>query len=170
MMNFSKLNSALKIFLTTYILTTSIGFFIGLAFVKKSSDITPKKISEHYRGTESENDSAEELKFEKSAKELLLTTHNHILGLSSIFFITSFLFFFTTSVSSKLKLFLMLEPFFSLLLTFGGIWVVRFLWEPFVYLVIFSGVMMFISYGVMNLLLVYELWFKKSNAAVSIYE
>ena len=163
MTSLSTLDRPLKIFISTYILIVSVGFFIGLAFIKTTSDLKPSTIVEHYNGSDPNNENAVELKFEKSVKDLLMTTHNHLLGLSSIFFITGLLFYYTTAVKPAFKFFLMIEPFLSLLLTFGGIWIVRFLWEPFVFLVILSGILMFISFGLMNILIFRELWFVKEK-------
>ena len=52
----------------------------------------------------------------------------------------------TTDISHKLKLFLMIEPFLSLVFTFGGIY---FLWKEIhwmKYVIMFSGFFMTASY------------------------
>lgn len=167
MKSLSTLEKPLKIVLTIYILITSAGFFLGLAFIRTTSDFKPSTVIEHYKGTTENIESTTDIKFEKSVKDLLLTTHNHILGLSSVFFITSTLFWFTTFWNKSFKLFLMIEPFISLFLTFGGIWIVRFLFEPFVFIVIMSGFLMFIAYGLMIAGILRELWFVKPNKTES---
>lgn len=167
MKSLSRLEKQLKIFLTIYVLVTSVGFFLGLFFIRSTSDFKPSTVVEHYKGTNPETDSTGDIKFEKSVKDLLLTTHNHILGLSSVFFITAILFWFTTTWKTSFKVFLMVEPFISLLLTFGGIWIVRFLFEPFVFIVILSGALMFLSFGLMTFGILRELWFVKPDKIAS---
>lgn len=167
MKSLSTLEKPLKIVLTIYILVTSVGFFLGLAFIRTTSDFKPSTVIEHYKGTSDGLESTGDIKFEKSVKDLLLTTHNHILGLSSVFFITAILFWFTTTWKTSFKVFLMVEPFISLLLTFGGIWIVRFLFEPFVFIVILSGVLMFLAYGLMTAGILRELWFVEPDKTES---
>ena len=65
--------------------------------------------------------------------------------MSVIFFLMGFLVCMT-SINFRLKLFLAIEPFVSILLTFGGIYLLwlEILW--FKYVVIFSGVLMTLSF------------------------
>ena len=65
--------------------------------------------------------------------------------MSVIFFLMGLLVCFTNT-SIKLKLFLAIEPFVSILLTFGGIYLLwlDLLW--FKYVVIFSGILMTLSF------------------------
>ena len=85
------------------------------------------------------------MQFKKSKREILTLVHNHILSLSLIFFVLA-LILSTTSINMKLKQFLMLEPFASVLLTFGGIYL---MWKGvswFKYIVMISGMLMTFSF------------------------
>jgi hypothetical protein len=52
-----------------------------------------------------------------------------------------------TAIHQRLKLFLIIEPFVSILLTFGGLYLIWFGVEWFRYVVIFSGIAMTLAYS-----------------------
>ena len=68
---------------------------------------------------------------------------------------------FNSSITSGLKTILIVEPFISILTTFGGIWLIRFVHPAFSYLVIISGILMYGCYFTMAGVLLYELGLKK---------
>ncbi|MFB6098778.1 MAG: hypothetical protein ABEK84_06660 [Salinibacter sp.] len=118
------------------------GFVLGTIFIEVTTHMTPEGVVAQYKGhTKKQAKTAEAMKFPKSAKEMLNITHTHILGLSMMFLILGFLYLHTGR-RSTLRLAIAVEPLFTLILTFGGLWVVRYVWEPFVYVVIVSGVLM----------------------------
>lgn len=148
-----------KVVIVAFILTLSIGFYGGLSFVRSTTSMSATGIEAHYLGNESDED-ANIMKFKKSKGEILTVVHNHILSLSVIFFLLSFILS-TTSINKKLKYFLMVEPFFSLVLTFGGIYL---LWSGiiwFKYIVIFSGILMTFSFVLATLCIIQQLFFTK---------
>ena len=94
---------------------------------------------------------------------MLTTLHSHILSISIIFFILGGLVA-TTSISTRLKSFLMIEPFVSVILTFGGIYI---MWKGvtwFKYVVVFSGIVMTLVYVLSVLLILFQLT-KKSQSS-----
>jgi len=94
--------------------------------------------------------------FKKSEGEVMTTIHSHILSLSVIFFLVAIILS-TTEINQKLKLFLMIEPFLSVLLTFGGIY---FLWKEIhwmKYIIMTSGFLMTISYTLSIILIFNQL-------------
>jgi predicted tellurium resistance membrane protein TerC len=128
--------------------------------------MSSSEIESHYLGNEND-EAAEVMKFKKSEGEILTVVHNHILSLSVIFFLLS-LILATTSINKKFKYFLMIEPFLSIILTFGGIY---FLWSGitwFKYVVIFSGMLMTFSFVSATIAIAYQiLFFKKAiNSAI----
>ncbi|MBL4724418.1 MAG: hypothetical protein JKY73_03340 [Lutibacter sp.] len=146
------------IFIFTIVL--SIGFYGGLSFVNNTTSMQISGIESHYLGNENDED-AEVMKFKKNKREILTIVHNHILSLSVIFFLLS-LILSTTSINKKLKYFLMVEPFLSVLLTFGGIY---FLWSGilwFKYVIIISGIFMTLSFVLATFSILYQLLFSKS--------
>ena len=115
---------------------------------------------ENYLGNEDDGE-AQEMKFKKSDHEMLTLLHTHILSTSFIFFLMGCLLAFT-SLSKKLKYFLMIEPFFSIILTFGGLYLLwnGILWMK--YIVMISGILMTGVFYLGTLLLIIQL-FKKSD-------
>ena len=101
------------------------------------------------------------MKFKKSAQEMLTIVHTHILSMSMLFFLTGFLLA-QTSINQHLKLFLIIEPFVSILLTFGGLYIIWFGFEWFRYVVIFSGVAMTLAYSAAVIIILKHLRLFKS--------
>ncbi|GAA4107178.1 hypothetical protein GCM10022393_02260 [Aquimarina addita] len=148
----------IKLFIGAFVIVLSVGYFTGLLFVGQTSTTAPHGIEENYLGNE-ENEEAEVMKFKKGAREMLTIIHTHILSMSFIFFLLGGLLAIT-SVPKKIKTFLMLEPFLSILLTFGGIY---FLWTGILwmkYVVMLSGIFMTASYTV-GAFFVFRQLFKK---------
>tara|TARA_R110000787_G_scaffold41071_17_gene101685 strand:- start:229 stop:720 length:492 start_codon:yes stop_codon:yes gene_type:complete len=130
----------IKIFIAAFVIVLSIGYLTGLLFVNETDSTSPNGIEENYLGNENDEDAAV-MKFHKSDREMLTTLHSHILSMSFIFFFLGALVAIT-SLPKKLKYFLMIEPFFSIILTFGGIY---FLWQGMFwmkYIVMVSGIVM----------------------------
>jgi hypothetical protein len=155
----SKLPKPYKQVIFAFVLIANIGFFTGLLFVEDTSHFEPKGIQEQYLGNEN-NSKATEMIFKKPKKEMLTLIHNHLLSLSVLFLAMSTLLGMTC-VNVKLKSFLMIEPFVSLLLTFGGLYVVwsGVLW--FSYVVMLSGLLMTLSFLSASVLIIASL-FKKA--------
>jgi len=116
-------------------------------------------MEENYLGNEEVED-AEIMKFKKSEREMLTIVHTHILSMSMIFFLLGALVWITKA-SKKLKLFLTVEPFFSVILTFGGIYLLwtGILWMK--YVVMFSGFLMTATFLVSALLILTQLLRKR---------
>ena len=90
---------------------------------------------------------------------MLTLVHTHILSMSFVFFLLGGLVWLT-KLSKKLKLFLTVEPFLSVILTFGGIY---FLWTGILwmkYVIIFSGILMTATFTVSAVLILYQLILK----------
>tara|TARA_B100001059_G_scaffold213916_1_gene230196 strand:+ start:2393 stop:2887 length:495 start_codon:yes stop_codon:yes gene_type:complete len=141
----SELSKEFKYLIATFVIVTSIGFISSIVFVDYSNSTTPDGLVEQYNGNEFIEDDIDIMKFKKSEREILTIIHSHILSMSVIFFLMGFLVCLT-SINIKLKLFLAIEPFVSIILTFGGIYLLwlEILW--FKYVVIFSGILMTLSF------------------------
>ena len=151
----------IKFFIASFVIILSIGFFTGLFFVNETSSASPTGIEENYLGNEND-DNAEIMKFRKSEREMLSIVHTHVLSMSFIFFLLGILVWLA-KLSKKVKLFLTIEPFFSVILTFGGIYLLwtGILWMK--YVVIFSGILMTLTFTVSALLILYQLMVKPSQ-------
>ena len=149
----------IKLLIGIFLIVLSIGFYTGLLFVEETYSVNPNGIEEQYLGNE-DNEDALVMKFKKSDQEMLTLVHNHVLSMSIIFFLLAIIIY-TTQLNKKLKLFLMIEPFVSVVLTFGGIYL---LWKGMLwmkYIVMFSGSLMVLSYSTSILIIFFQLFQKK---------
>lgn len=140
----SQFPKEVKLLIIAFVLTLSIGFFTGINFVKITSTFQLNGIESNYLGNENDEE-AEVMQFKKSKKEILTLIHNHILSMSIIFLLLGGILSLT-SMNKRLKTILMFEPFLSIVLTFGGIYV---LWSGvlwFKYIIMLSGIAMVLSF------------------------
>lgn len=149
----------IKVLIGAFIIVLSIGFYTGLLFVEKTSSANPNGIEEQYLGNEQDED-ATVMRFKKSDNEMLTLVHNHIISMSVIFFLLGLLVSIT-KLGKKVKLFLMVEPLLSVLLTFGGLYL---LWKGLLwmkYIVMFSGMLMTLSFTLSVVIILKQLLQKK---------
>ncbi|MDB2330040.1 hypothetical protein N9V52_05900 [Flavobacteriaceae bacterium] len=133
----ARLPKPVKFFLVAFLVALSVGYFTGINFVRVTESSTPK-------GNEDVPE-ATTMKFKKGKREMLTIIHTHILSISFIFFLLGILVW-GTDQSIWLKSFLTIEPFISVLTTFGGIYMLWLGYSFFSYVVIFSGILMTLSY------------------------
>ena len=152
-----------RLFVIFFVLVLNLGFFTGFNFVRVTTSMNASGIEQNYLGNEMDED-ADEMHFKKSEQEVLTLIHNHILSLSLIFFVLGALLYMT-HVSNSLKSFLLFEPFVSLILTFGGIYI---LWKGviwFKYVIMLSGMAMVFSLLLMSALIIWSCLFPKRTEA-----
>mgnify|MGYP000552783369 FL=1 len=148
----------IKLLIGVFIIVLSIGFYTGLLFVGETSSGNPSGIEEQYLGNE-DDENAEVMRFKKSDQEMLSLVHSHILSMSIIFFLVGGLVSIT-KLNKKLKLFLIIEPFVSVVLTFGGLYL---LWSGIIwmkYIVMISGILMTFTFTVSTLIISKQLFQK----------
>lgn len=144
-----------KALLFCFVIALSFGFYTGLFFVRENTNNTFQGIEEQYLGNELDEE-AVEMKFKKPLKEIITLVHNHVLSMSVVFFLIGAILLLT-SISPLLKKILIIEPFVSLLLTFGGIWV---MWSGvvwFKYVIMLSGMLMTLTFSVSVAIILYHL-------------
>jgi len=149
----------LKLTILAFIVTLSVGFYSSIRYVDNTTNIQATGIETQYLGNESDG-TARVMKFRKSKQEMLSILHSHILSLSVIFFLLA-LILSTTSLPIRWKYFLMLEPFVSIILTFGGIY---YLWTGITwlkYLVICSGALMTLSFVLSSAIIFQQVLYRK---------
>lgn len=131
-----------------FLLTVTVGFTLGVFFVDHTTKSKPSGIAERYRGSESMGVDIEQLpadhdiQYEKSASEILNITHTHILSLGMLFLLVGGIFSLATGIPPALKSFLVIEPFVSLLLTFGGMYLLRYHHPAWSWMIAASGALM----------------------------
>ena len=151
----------LKMLIGAFVIVLSIGFYTGILFVGETSSANPHGIEEQYLGNENDID-ASVMKFKKNEQQMLTLVHGHILSMSIIFFLVG-LILCTTKLSSKLKAVLIVEPFISVLLTFGGLY---FLWKEILwmkYVVMISGTLMTLTYSISIFIILIQLFSPKKS-------
>lgn len=151
----------LKLLIAAFIVVLSVGFYTGLLFVGNTSATQPNGIEEQYLGNES-NEAATVMKFKKSEQEMLTLVHNHILSMSIIFFLVG-LILSTAQLHKKLKMFLIIEPFLSVILTFGGLYLLwsGLLWMK--YIVMLSGILMTLTFTCSVMIILVQLLQSKDH-------
>ena len=155
------LNNDAKYFLAGFLITMAIGIAIGLSYVYLTTEMTPIGINDQFRGSEVLANEIPE-KFPKPLENMVLTTHNHLLSFSMITLLIGIIFYFNSIIGGKSKLILLLEPFASSLLMFASLWIMKFLYSGFVYLMIISAICTYLCWYIMIFVSVYELLCKKS--------
>lgn len=144
-----------KAFVFAFLIALSFGYFTGFKMLVGSTHLTPAGIETNYLGNE-DDEEAEEFKFKKSEREIISVIHSHSISFALIFFALGALFL-GVDIPIKLKRALLVEPFISVIITFGGIWL---LWKGVVwmkYVIIASGVAITLSFVLMVLILGYQL-------------
>ena len=145
----------IKWFIGSFVIVLAVGYCTGLLFVAQTEAVDPAGIEEAYMGNEEVED-APVMKFKKSPREMLTIIHTHVLSMSFIFFLLGILVWIT-QFPVKAKLFLTIEPFVSVILTFGGIYL---MWEGISwmrYIVLFSGILMTLTFAFSSVLVLYQL-------------
>ncbi|MFY0652639.1 MAG: hypothetical protein JXQ96_11425 [Cyclobacteriaceae bacterium] len=130
-----------------FTLSMTVGYFTGFNFIYHTTELKPKGIEQNYNGNEEDED-AEVMMFKKPEKEILTTIHTHILSFSLIFIAMGGILL-SVPMNQKIKSFLLVEPFISTIVTFGGIWL---LWKGMLwmkYFVMLSGILLTLTFVLM---------------------
>ena len=159
-----RFNKPLKRFLTFFLITLTCGMIIGLVYLNHTTNLSANGTINRISGSQEEAGFDIPDYYPKPISELLVTTHNHIIGFALIFFMIGGLFYFNTIVNGFWKNFIMIEPLISVLVTFGSIWGLRFISTDFIYITLVSSTLIYASYFVMVFIILYEVNFKKSPA------
>lgn len=160
-----QLNKDLKFFLFISTFTVTVGLVFGLIFLFHTTqfdkNVTVDRLIE--KNDEIEEDFGINESNAKTTGELLMTTHNHILGFSFIFFIIGGIFYFNSIISGVWKIILITEPLVSTIVSFSSLWLVRFLGNELIYITVISATLMYTAFFVMVAVIFYELTLKTSS-------
>lgn len=156
-----ELPQKVKYFLSAFLILMTIGVTIGLVYVNRTTGMSGQGASEHYAGSQLEDEMDIPEKYPKEIESMLLTTHTHLISFAFIFFFLGGIFYFNSIITGGWKTFLMIEPFLSVLGTFGSIWGVRYVSDTFSLAIILFGILTYASYYLMVAIIHFELLFKK---------
>lgn len=129
--------------IAAFVLVGLVGYGAGLVFVSHNTGMKPEGIADHYHGDE------EQLKFGKTAAEMLNIVHSHLLGMGVLFFAVAVLYTMT-SAGPRARLFWATETILSLLTTFGSLWLIAIGEKWAVWIIYPSSIMMVIGYLLMS--------------------
>ncbi len=150
--------------LFAFLITLTIGVTLGLGMVWMSTSATTEGVVSHYRGDDPAKVEFIPEKYPMPIKELLITTHNHILSFSMIFGVLGILIQFSSSLADNWIKFLSIEPFISIVVTFGSMWGIRYIHDGFVWLMFLSSSTLYLSFYMMIFVIVHNLLPIKNSA------
>tara|TARA_B100000586_G_C19831887_1_gene310881 strand:- start:79 stop:582 length:504 start_codon:yes stop_codon:yes gene_type:complete len=164
--NFSKqlyqFPGIIKLIIFVVIVNITCGVGVGLFYVANTTNLSVIGTTEQFKGSDVNNEFEIPEKYPKPLSELLMTTHNHLISLTFIFLIIGSVFYFSSIFPENVKSILIIEPFVSILTTFAGIWLISFGYPIFVYLVLPSGILMYLCFFLMAVSILYELALKNN--------
>ena len=149
----NQINRNYKLLILAYLVVLGIGVTTGLIYIAITTSMTPTGTIEQYIG----NDDEWEPKQPKEFIDLVSQAHQHIVMFSFIFLSIGLIFSRNSIIKGRLKLLLMIEPFISIVVTFGGFFVLRYLTPNFVYVIIISSTLMYVCFYIMMFTSIYDL-------------
>ncbi|HXH11707.1 MAG TPA: hypothetical protein VNP04_18340 [Alphaproteobacteria bacterium] len=93
---------------------------------------------------------------------LIQTSHTHLFGQTLIAGLLGLILLFS-SRGEWTKAAILALPFVGTLLDIGGMWLTRFVWQPFAVLVLVGGSAFALGYCLIAAIAVYELWLKREE-------
>ena len=142
-----------------FVIVLSTGYFVGVMFIDHTSSLNPKGIQDNYLGNEV-TEPTDVIKFKKSTYQMFNLIHTHVISMAIIFFIMGLLLSIT-EMNKYLKGFLIIEPFFSIIVTFFGIY---YLWTGVLwmkYLIFISSILMTFVFFISAFIVLYQSIFIK---------
>ncbi|MFQ5801713.1 MAG: hypothetical protein ACE5JQ_02305 [Candidatus Methylomirabilales bacterium] len=91
---------------------------------------------------------------------LIQTSHTHLFGMTLIAGLLGLIFLFS-SLGEWEKTLILSLPFAGVITDIGGMWLTRFVWQPFAVLVLLGGSLFALGYALITSISLYELWGKK---------
>ena len=153
------LPSELRNLIVLFVIVLSTGYFVGVMFIDHTSSLNPEGIQENYLGNEV-TEPIDVFKFKKSTYQMFNLIHTHVISMAIIFFIIGLLLLIT-DLNKYLKLFLIIEPFLSIIITFAGIY---YLWTGLFwmkYIIFASSLLMTLVYFASASIVLYQCIFIK---------
>lgn len=114
---------ALKVLATCFILSTLVGYFIGLVKIYQISHFGLRKATVYYAGDEGSNDTS--LNLPQSFEAMLSITHVHAFSQPLVFALMGLIFVFT-SVTERKKIGVIITLFMATLLGNVGPWLTKY--------------------------------------------
>lgn len=159
-----QLDKNIKLFLISFLILLTFGVTIGLVYLYYTTNYSVSGAVTRFNGSEANEENFEiPDSYPKPLSEMLVTTHNHLIAFALIFLSLGSIFYFNSTIKGFWKLFFMVEPLLSTIITFSSIWAVRFISPHFIYLTILSSFMIYFSFYIMVSTCIYDLTFNKKK-------
>lgn len=141
-----------------------VGYTTSLLFVHHTTGMTPPGVAEHYRGSDSTAAEAA-MQFPKTYSEMLTITHTHLLSMAAIFAFSGLALALCERPSPPWRRLLIVEPFVALLVSFGSMWLMRYVDAGFSWLLSLSSALMAVTFYVQSYFVLRELAGLRSSSA-----
>jgi hypothetical protein len=93
---------------------------------------------------------------------LIQTSHTHLFGQTLIAGLLG-LILLCSSLGEWKKTVILTLPFIGTIMDIGGMWLTRFVWQPFAVLVLIGGSTFALGYCLITVIALYELWLKREG-------
>ena len=142
---------------------------IGLSYEDVVASLTPEQPMLHmHHGQVSAEKEINLDQLRQTAKAwirtplLIQTSHTHLFGQTLIAGLLGGIFLFS-SLSEWKKAVIVALPFLGTMMDIGGMWLTRFVWEPFATFVLLGGSVFALGYLLITGMALYELWLKQEE-------
>ena len=172
----SHLPPSAKVFCTLFLLGIGLGSLaaciqaataVGLSYGDVVSSLAPEMPMTHMRhGQWSAEKEIDLSQLRDTAKVwirtplLIQTSHTHLFGQTLIAGLLGVIFLFSSLGEGK-KMVIVALPFVGTIMDIGGMWLTRFVWEPFAMVVLLGGYVFALGYLLIAGITLYELWLKR---------
>lgn len=138
-----------------------VGYTTSLVFVWWTTGLAYRGVTARYRGDEALDPSAA-MQFPKSFAEMLTITHTHLLAMAMVFTVTGASLALCERVPARWKGPLIAEPFAAVLVSFGAMWLMRWIDSRFGYLLMVSSGLIALTFYLQSFLILRELSLRDS--------
>lgn len=133
-----------------------VGYTTSLLFIHHTTGMTPTGVVQRYRGSDPAASEAA-MQFPKTYAEMLTITHTHLLSMAAIFVFSGFALALCERPSELWRRRLIAEPFAALLISFGSMWLMRYVDPRFSWLLSLSSAIMAATFYVQSFYVLREL-------------
>ena len=150
-------NDQVKLLIIAFTICLVVGVSIGLVYIYTTESTSAAGTIEHYRGSDVTGDFDIPDKYPKTFEGMLLTTHTHVIAFAIIFLILGLFWAMNSIVVGWWKLFFLVEPFVSVLITFLSLWGIRYVSDSFSYISMVFGILTYTSFYLMAWIILLDL-------------
>ena len=150
-------NDQVKLLIVAFTICLVVGVSIGLVYIYTTESTSAAGTIEHYRGSDVTGDFDIPYKYPKTFEGMLLTTHTHVIAFAIIFLILGLFWAMNSIVVGWWKLFFLVEPFVSVLITFLSLWGIRYVSDSFSYISMVFGILTYTSFYLMAWIILLDL-------------